>query len=818
MEEAKWEMEGVRRATERYREAALSTDPSSLPSGQWLLRAIVPGLIEEITQLQAQAEAGLATAGRPSRWWWPIQLLPASHLAVMTVICGINAMRDPSGGPSAVTMVSRAIADAARDQLEYQRWVSEQADANKIAKAQGWEHVDVLARMRRQYPRMDRRIWKRWRIKVAALREQWDQPTQVEFGGALLVALCKAAPDHFALALRRESGRDTSYLRVSPETTERMRDIETRAEVARPLLMPMIISPIPWCYPELQHLKPSLRQKPPEGGYLIHKLDLIRVGLHAHTTALDGSVSQEDLDAVNAVQATPWRINQWILDVMAEAWASGIRLGGLEVGEPLSLPARQPDDVWNTQSPEDRAAHAARRRDIHRQNASITGRSQLVLDCLSVATELRDRDRIYFPHSKDFRHRIYCAATRGPNPQGSDIAKSLLMFAEGKPLGEDGFFWLCVRAANCFGYDKATLEERVEWTLGNLENITSASGDPLRSTWWTEAAEPWSFLATCAELVMATSLSKPEAFVSHLPIPLDGSCNGLQHLAAMGLDPIGARATNLTPDPVRQDIYQDVASMVTSLVEGDNQQGVAAAAAWASVVTRKTVKRAVMTTPYGVTDKGIRDQLIADGMIPAADIGGVATGILADYMTSKIVEALTGTVSSARGIMSWLQNTAERLARAGLPFDWTTPSGSRVRQAYHASTVQKLCGCLAGEVSLQITNPNGGLLARKQSAGSAPNYIHSFDAAHLTMTVNACAYAGITNFAMIHDSYGTHAADTTRMGVELRRLFVDIYRTDWPMRLKQEIAIYAPHVVIDDPPTRGDFDVEQVLDAPFFFS
>jgi DNA-directed RNA polymerase len=61
------------------------------------------------------------------------------------------------------------------------------------------------------------------------------------------------------------------------------------------------------------------------GGYLLHKRGLLRSAPHSHTTALERPVSQLDLDAVNAAQATPWRINRWILDVMLEAWASGQR-------------------------------------------------------------------------------------------------------------------------------------------------------------------------------------------------------------------------------------------------------------------------------------------------------------------------------------------------------------------------------------------------------------------------------------------------------------------------------------------------------------
>ena len=39
----------------------------------------------------------------------------------------------------------------------------------------------------------------------------------------------------------------------------------------------------------------------------------------------------------------------------------------------------------------------------------------------------------------------------------------------------------------------------------------------------------------------------PARYVSHLPVHQDGSCNGLQHYAALGRDLSGGFAVNLTP-------------------------------------------------------------------------------------------------------------------------------------------------------------------------------------------------------------------------------------------------------------------------------
>lgn len=179
--------------------------------------------------------------------------------------------------------------------------------------------------------------------------------------------------------------------------------------------------------------------------------------------------------------------------------------------------------------------------------------------------------------------------------------------------------------------------------------------------------------------------------------------------------------------------------------------------------------------------------------------------------------ALGGTVQSARSIMAWLQTTADRLSKAGLAFDWTTPNGSVVRQGYHVTSRERI-RTLSGQLVLHNETTEAGLNTRKQSLGAAPNVIHSFDAAHLAMTVNAASARGIEAFATIHDSYGTHAGRTSELASILRAEFVRIYETDWLTKIAEEIGRYAPHVKIDPPPARGSFDIHEVMDATYFFS
>lgn len=88
----------------------------------------------------------------------------------------------------------------------------------------------------------------------------------------------------------------------------------------------------------------------------------------------------------------------------------------------------------------------------------------------------------------------------------------------------------------------------------------------------------------------------------------DGSCNGLQHYAALGKDTLGAQQVNLIPSEVPQDVYTGVADLVKIRVAEDAKHGNKYALLLDGNITRKVVKQTVMTSVYGVTFIGARDR------------------------------------------------------------------------------------------------------------------------------------------------------------------------------------------------------------------
>jgi DNA-directed RNA polymerase len=108
-----------------------------------------------------------------------------------------------------------------------------------------------------------------------------------------------------------------------------------------------------------------------------------------------------------------------------------------------------------------------------------------------------------------------------------------------------------------------------------------------------------------------------------------------------------------------------------------------------------------------------------------------------------------------------------------------------------------------------IRPPEGGKLdRRKQLLGAAPNIVHSFDAAHLTMIVEASPFTVTT----VHDSFGCHAGNMNDLFRITREQFIKFYETD-PLA-----QLLAQRNAVELYPPRGSLDITEVLKSDFAFA
>jgi DNA-directed RNA polymerase len=406
------------------------------------------------------------------------------------------------------------------------------------------------------------------------------------------------------------------------------------------------------------------------------------------------------------------------------------------------------------------------------------------------------------------------------NPQGDSLARGVMRFADGEPLGERGLFWLAVRLCNTYGEDKITFEEMQTWATDNHNLIVQSATDPFGSgdRLWTHAESELEFWQTCVDWTQATGMDNPAKFVCTLPVHQDGSNNGLQLLSLIGRDVVGAKLTNCSADPERFDIYSATADVVMRLVTDDIQNGVNLEQAhkWVGHINRSVCKRACMTTSYGVTPRGIQDQLIKDGFCDVLDGNKLEN---AAYMRDKLLIALNQTIVASRPIMDYFQKCATALAEFDKPLRWVTPVGSTIQQSYW-NVAKSDVKTVMGSYFMWDENPDGGLNVRKQMLSSSPNIIHSLDAALMQkVVVEMREEHHVHSIAAIHDSFAVLPSHVDTMRDVIRQTAYRMFKGNWIAdEFEPYIHEYAPDVDLPDIPPQGSFDVSEVLKAKYFFA
>jgi len=607
-----------------------------------------------------------------------------------------------------------------------------------------------------------------------------------------------------------------TFIIATEKTIDWIQKVNKSGELLSPFYLPCVIPPKDWT-------------EPTGGGYhhaFVRPLPMIKTYNRKYLEEMRNHDMPEEYAAINALQKTRWAVNHRVLAVMRSCWESGMDWKGIPPKDALPIPPSPFPGMEKSEM--DEAQQKALKQwkskaaQVHQANTRNSSKRIQFIRTLQMAERFSQYEAFYYPYQSDFRGRKYVTVSF-LSPQGTGYSKALLTFADGKPIeSPEALKWLCIHGANSFGYDKTSLDARELWVYNNEEQILASAGDPLNHTWWQEADEPWMFLAFCFEY--AGFMEEGMGYMSSLPIGLDGSNNGLQHFSAQLRDTVAGKATNLLPTPEPQDIYQEVADKVISKLEEMAKKGDVLAQEWLDFgVTRKTTKRPVMVLPYGGQKYSCR-QYIEDYVVEKLE-GGHPNPWPRDlfppthFLTTLVWDAIGDTVVSARNAMNFIQEVAAKVSEENLPLIWTSPSGFVVQQQYPSMKERRITTYIDNTLIKPTVNELDftKLDRRRAVQGSSPNFVHSMDAAAMTLTINKCVAEGITDFAMIHDSYGVHAADTEFLAEKIREAFYEMYTAnDVLSDFKKE----AEEVVDDVPsvPEKGDLDLKEVLKSQFFFS
>ena len=189
------------------------------------------------------------------------------------------------------------------------------------------------------------------------------------------------------------------------------------------------------------------------------------------------------------------------------------------------------------------------------------------------------------------------------------------------------------------------------------------------------------------------------------------------------------------------------------------------------------------------------------------------------YLSTTIWQAISDVVIKGREAMAWLQDVARVISKHNLPIHWTTPSGFVVRQEYKKASHRTIKTRFQGSlIYLPMYEETDKIDSKKQASAIAPNFVHSLDASALMYTLEAAKLQDVTSFAMVHDSFATHAADTDVLASTIRSSFVTMYECfDVLNNFRDEVQAQCPEE-LPPVPECGNLDIRQVLLSDYFFA
>ena len=358
-------------------------------------------------------------------------------------------------------------------------------------------------------------------------------------------------------------------------------------------------------------------------------------------------------------------------------------------------------------------------------------------------------------------------------------------------------------------WNQGTFGERIEWTKSRHLCILASANDPFGEQWWTEASDPWSFLAFCFEYKKWNT--QGYGYVSHFPVAQDASNNGIQIMSLLVRDEDVAGRVNLVPDRPVGDLYQEVIDRVIKRIKADRSKNAFAAAWFKFGVTRKYGKPVVMRRPYG--GFGFNDVNILMPIYEAQveksyrpfDKGEMIPAL--GYLSRLINQEVDKLIPKEMELMKWLKS----LYRDGA-LSWSAPYGHTV--TINIATYKKVrFKTVVNGVSDScfILEPEGVNVKKIRRAFIA-NYVHSIDASILHRVAEQMEF----DIGFVHDSFCCHAPHINSLKRSLLKTYEEIFSRNLLDELSQQVSITQETERIA-PPQFGTLDVSQISRCKYVY-
>lgn len=781
------QLDGIKETVNNTVAALEGGRTNMVPYAQAVLGVLYKDALPLVEEAQSTRERGLG--GRYRGW---LRALPADVLTVLALDEGLSMLSNTAVGDGSVPIQSLTVALGRRVQLEVLV-----RDAEKVSPIYIQKTTDALKAAGTASRSHTSRTMRQAARNVLRDVEFLSQTEYAGVGKHLLDILIRVGM--VVRAEQRPRGVATYML------TKEVRDVlmDTPWYAARKIALHMLVPPARWTT--------AL-----DGGYLYSQslFPLCIRGsmpLDMYRKTLDNVEGSPVLDVLNYLQATPFVLDARIAGIIRETWMTGGGALGVPRQEFTDKPAYPFPKGLDLEkaTEEEKEMHERWKVRAKRWHDDRIEHRKSILELSALLRNMQDIGRtIYNPVFMDSRGRTYYRGRL--NPQGSDRVKGLYHFAEGKPLGPRGLYWLKVHVANCFGYDSTRFDDRVRWVDERLDLLREGIQRPQDSDVYTGNTEaPMQAIAAATALFEALDSPDPEQYVCNVPVHMDATCSGLQILSALLRDPVGAYFTNLMDNGAgsKSDIYKKVGEDAVAIIQQDT--GPIAEFWQRAGVPRDLAKRPVMTFVYGVTLRGVERyvlEYILENNLETPE--GIPVYQVTGYLAKVLMQAVASAVPLAAQFMEWLVE----VTRGKESVQWTAPQGLLVQQFYEGTVRKRVHLRSCGVTAVVYRSGTGKVDRRKMADGIVPNFVHSLDAALMHETARRMQQDGLSMLA-VHDSFATHPSDVDRMHKHIREAFVHLFSGDSVLE-----GFMQSNNITAELPEQGTFDVSKFLNSEFGFS
>jgi DNA-directed RNA polymerase len=770
--------------------------------GRALMRRHMPAVHQGVLAYLKAAKGG---PGRHVLGAPLLKLIPPKVVAMISLVTVVDQIY----GPRSATQWARTIGQALED--EYRCSVAKKADPAFWRDLQ--KRIAHLGHQRR-------RLWIMKRGKTHdVLPERWVPRNRAAAGAACLEIIEAVTPLIESRVLRTSPKKTMLMVYPTQELIDWLAEAHDHAAASSALYRPMLEPPVPWEGVHGGAYKTDLVLRRPAARFR-------GVGHQKLVERTNPEQFRVALDAMNKLQDVPWRINMDVLEVVEHL----AETGGAPLSELVRLPMpTRPDagdeageDIKETEWMDYRRAA----RDTHRRNEQRDGRRILVSQTCRAARAMADAPKFYMPHRMCFRGRSYPI----PNwiqPQGPDVARGLLTFAQADPMTPEGW-----DALMDWGDELGALDAPTDTPGATRFNawVRAVHADPLEHAGaWANTKDPFQALAWFLEVGAALEAGYPHRpFLTSLPCFVDASNNGLQLYSLLTGCRDLARFTNVLPGP-KEDLYTHVGDRAWEKIQAHVRDPESWAHDWAmdwvrilptDGIPRDCAKRPVMTMPYNVTRWSaadyVRDWYFDNYTSPEDPWGPLEHNQKAPrYLAKMLMEAVNEICPAAVAGMAWIGACADACTERGVPLRWTSPSGWPVQQEYRERRDERIQAHLGGSIRrLVLWKETGRADPERQKRASAPNYVHSVDAAVMARAI--APWEG--PISARHDAFGTTAPRVAALGVQLRESVADVLVEKDQFAVTYDEVLAYSGLDPGRPPKFGEITREEVLASEHMFS